>query len=395
VIALGVNVVGYLDAVLGQGESARRFCDGLDAVGIPWKGFALRLPVERARTQTTTQFGTAPFPYRVSVLWCNPDRYGIDINVDDPLTRRRYTIGRWAWEVDVVPDEWRLASRRLDEIWVASEFVARLLRGRVDAPIAVVPPAIAAGPAVRPLARSSLGIPDGTFVFLCSFDYHSAIARKNPAGAIAAFRTAFGPRDGAALIVKSVNAASRPRDAEALRRAAAGREDVHFLDAALLTADRDRLLAACDCYVSLHRSEGFGLGLAEATAFARPVIATAYGGNLDFMDGPDALLVRCLPAQVGPGSDPYPVGATWAEPSIEHAAALMRLLAADPAAAAARGRVAAARFAKRFAPAAAGATAALHVERARAALARRDAVAGFGAPSRLAVGGARKPPAGA
>jgi glycosyltransferase involved in cell wall biosynthesis len=370
-----INLVGYLDAVLGQGESARRFCDGLDAAGVPWAGFGLRLPVAEIGGSRSTRFGTAPFPHRVTVLWCNPDRYGVDITVDEPLTKGRYTIGRWAWEIDEVPYSWRFAARWLDEIWVISDFVADRLRASVGAPVVVLPLPIGADPLVGSLDRARFGIADDTFMFLFTFDYHSTLARKNPVAVIAAYRCAFGPGDGAALLIKSVNAASCPSDRAALALAVEGRDDIRLVDAALSARDKDALLAGCDCYVSLHRSEGFGIAMAEAIAYERPVIATGYGGNLEYMSGRDALLVSHRPVAVGDGAGPYAAAATWAEPDVAHAAALMRQLAADPDAAAERGRRAAKRLAVRFSPAAAGAVAAREIERAHAALAQRDAAA--------------------
>jgi glycosyltransferase involved in cell wall biosynthesis len=367
----GVNLVGYLDAVIGQGESARRFGDGLDAAGVPWAGFDLGLPVAAARSPPTTRYGTAPLPHAVTVLWCNPDRYGIDLELDDALTRGRYTIGRWAWELGAVPDTWGAAAGGLDEIWVISEFVAAAVRAVVETPVTVLPLPIAVRPAERPRDRTRFGIAGDPFLFLFSFDYHSTVARKNPEGVVAAYRRAFAPGAGTALIVKSVNAASCPVDAEALERAAAGRADVHVLDAALPGEEKDALLAACDCYVSLHRAEGFGIAMAEATALGRPVIATGHGGNLEFMDGPDALLVRHVPVPVGAGADPYPPEGTWVEPDVAHAAELMRAVAAAPEAAAARARRNAEALAARFAPPVAGAVAARHIARAHATLVGR------------------------
>lgn len=371
----GVNLVGYLGAVLGLGESARRCGEGLDAAGLPWAGFDLPLPIARAGTRAVPRFGSEPLPHDVTVLWCNPDRYEVDLSVDAALTDGRYTIGRWAWEVDPAPESWGPAGSLLDEIWVSSQFVADTLRGVVEVPVTVLPLPIAVTPAERPRDRTPFGIAGDPFVFLFTFDHHSVTARKNPMAVVDAYRRAFPPAAGAALLVKSVNAAFRPDEAEALHRAAAGRDDIRVFDAALPGEEKDALIAACDCYVSLHRSEGFGIALAEAMALGRPVIGTGYGGNLEFMSGPDALLVRHTRVPVGPGAEPYPADATWAEPDIDHAAALMRALAADPEAAAARGRRGAAWLAARFAPSIAGAVAARHIERAGATLAA-GAVAG-------------------
>ncbi|MFL5843718.1 MAG: glycosyltransferase family 4 protein [Solirubrobacteraceae bacterium] len=378
--APGLNVVGYLDAVLGQGQSARRFCSGLDAAGVPWAGFGLRLPVPAARRPTVPRFGTAPFPHRITVLWCNPDRYGIDIPVDPPLLRGRYTIGRWAWELGEVPVEWREQARALDEVWVISEFVAQALRPALDVPVHVIPLPLSPAPRPRALDRGSYGVADGAFLFCFAFDHHSTLARKNPGGVITAYRRAFGPDEGTALLIKSVNASSCPQDAQALHEAAAGRDDIVIVDAALAEHEQDALLAGCDCYVSLHRSEGFGMSMAEALAHGTPVIATGYGGNLDYMAS-DELLVGHALRFVGPDAGPYPADGVWAEPDLDHAAALMRRVASDPPAAARHGERAAARLAVRHALPAAARVAAEHVARAANALNAREAALQLQQPS--------------
>ena len=91
-----------------------------------------------------------------------------------------------------------------------------------------------------------------------------------------------------------------------------------------------RLMQECLAYVSLHRSEGFGFTLAEAMVRGKPVIATAYSGNLDFMADDTALLVPWTPRRVGKWNEPYPAGATWAEPDLEAAAAHLRWVVEHP-----------------------------------------------------------------
>ena len=368
---LGLNVVGFLGSVIGQGRSAQRFGDGLDAAGVPWAGFDLPLGVPRDGPPVP-RFGTAPFPYRATVLWCNPFRYGLDLDVDVPLTRGRFTAGRWAWELERLPPSWAAGAQLLDEVWVISSFVAHAVRAAVDVPVVVLPLPIAVRPAPPPLERARFGLPADAFVFGFTFDHHSTTQRKNPGGVIEAYRRAFAEDDATALLVKSVNARSNPAAADELRAAAAGRADIRVVDEALTAAEMDALLAGLDCYVSLHRAEGFGLGMAEAMAHGTPVIATGYSGNLEFMTADTALLVAHRRVPVGLGAGPYPPDGVWAEPDLDHAAALMRRLAGDPSAAAelgARGRAA---IARRFAPEVAGAVAAEHIASIHRTLAVRD-----------------------
>ena len=192
-------------------------------------------------------------------------------------------------------------------------------------------------------------------MLLFSFDFLSTAERKNPWGLVEAFSRAFTPDEGPVLVVKSINADRRPADAERLRLAAAGRPDVILNEDYLDAPARDALVAHCDAYVSLHRSEGLGLTMAEAMAWGKPVVATGYSGNLHFMTDENSFLVPFRPAPIPAGCEPYPVGGRWADPDLDEAARLIRLVVDDPAGAAVRGARAASDIAVMHSPEAAGA----------------------------------------
>jgi len=206
-------------------------------------------------------------------------------------------------------------------------------------------------------------VPPHQTLFVFMFDYHSTVARKNAFGLIAAFKAAYSHGREATLVIKTINAASIPETAADVAAAASDHPAIHVVDIALPASERAALLAGCDCYVSLHRSEGFGMTIAEAMGYARPVIATDFGGNLEFMDEQTGYLVRSTPTAVGEGVPVYPFDATWAEPDLSHAAQLLRLVSADSADAATRGRRAAARIATAHAPVVVGAAVARELER--------------------------------
>ena len=250
----------------------------------------------------------------------------------------RKTIGVWAWETSEIPATWDEAFRWVDEIWTYSSYGAGLIAPR--APVPVVPMPL---PLILPeRAREPLELPLGdAFTFLFMFDFLSTVERKNPVGLVEAFTRAFAPGEGPQLVLKSFNGDYRPEHVERLRRAAGGRDDVILVDRWISAEQRRALMERADCYVSLHRAEGFGLTMAEAMGLGKPVIATGYSGNLDFMDGRCAFLVDHSLVPVGQGVDIYPADGTWAEPDLDHAAALMRRVVEDPeaaAAVAARGR---------------------------------------------------------
>jgi len=164
------------------------------------------------------------------------------------------------------------------------------------------------------------------------------VERKNPWGLVDAFGAAFAPGEGPLLVIKSINARQRPDQAERLRLHVAGAPDILLLEDYLDADDRDALVGLCDCYVSLHRSEGLGLTMAEAMAFGKPVIATGYSGNLQFMTEANSFLVPWTPTSIPAGCEPYPPGGRWAEPDLDAAAGLMRTVFEDGDLAAARGR---------------------------------------------------------
>ena len=204
------------------------------------------------------------------------------------------------------------------------------------------------------------------------FDFLSTFERKNPLGLVEAFTRAFAPGEGPVLVLKSINADQRPAQAEQLRLAVAGRPDILLLEDYLDADARDALVAGCDCYVSLHRAEGLGLTMAEAMAYGKPVVATGYSGNLQFMSEENSFLVPWRPAPVPAGAEPYPAGGTWAEPDLDAAAAVLRRVVDEPELAAARGTRAAADIATLHSASAAGAAVAARLTELAAARRRRS-----------------------
>jgi glycosyltransferase involved in cell wall biosynthesis len=349
----GVNLVGYLNHVVGLGESARQFEGALRAAGIPHAVAAIDLGEHAPRLHEARApwLADAELPFDVTVLWCNPDRYGID--VDPAAITGRRLVGRWAWELSQVPADWTAAADWFCEIWTPSRFVRDAVSTAVALPVRVIPNAVEVPP-VPVLDRRSWNVAANRLLFLFVFDHHSTVARKNPVGLIRAFADAFPDGREATLLIKSINAANLPEAAAELQLAASEHPAVQVVDLALTASERLALIAGCDCYVSLHRSEGFGMTIAEAMAYARPVIATDYGGCVDFLDADNGYLVSCRPARVGVTNSVYPADGIWAEPDQAHAARLIRQVAAAPDEAKARGRRAARRIAVTHSPEAVG-----------------------------------------
>jgi glycosyltransferase involved in cell wall biosynthesis len=332
----GINLAGYLRAELGIADVARRLILSIEHAGIPLA------TVTYSRTASRQEFplrelAAQTAPYDTNLVCVNADQLpGFAEAAGASFFADRYTVGVWFWEVDVFPQALWPAFDLVDEVWVASDFVRRALAAVATKPLNIVPVPLE-GSAVEPLARASLNLPE-SFLFFFTFDFMSVVERKNPFAVLSAFTLAFTPRDGAALLIKSINGDRHRKELERLRAAAADRPDVYVIDGYQSPEMKDGLMAASDCYVSLHRSEGLGLTMAEAMSYGKPVIATGYSGNLTFMDEENSYLVPYSLTEVPADCGPYPAEARWAEPDVEHAATLMRQVWANRDEAFERGR---------------------------------------------------------
>ncbi len=333
----GVAVVGELSRFSGLGEGARLIRSGFHALGLPnWAvDISAYLPAGTPGGGTQGELPPPGVPLVVSVnapLWPL-----VLLRLPRDFCRGRRVIGFWNWELPDVPVDWRAGARFVHEVWVPSPFTAQaiepLLRGKVRVvpfPLAIVPP-------VPPtLDRAAFGLPDAAVVVLVSMNLASSFERKNPLGAIAAFRTAFGDRMDRVLLLKIGNPDHSPGDFARIVAAVADAPNIRLDTRSYPTETVHALTAAADIVLSLHRAEGFGLVLAEAMLLGKPVIATGWSGNMGFMDEASAALVGYRMVAV---DDPRQVyhSSKWAEPDVGDAVAHLRRLADDAEARAALG----------------------------------------------------------
>lgn len=319
----GVNLFGYVFAEHGVGEAARLLIQcvreaGLEYAVVPYRATACR------QEAAPGHLGAAQPVYDVNLIVVNADSLPEFVELVGPQTLEgRYNIGVWAWEIEALPPKLAASARFLDEIWAISRFTADAIARSVLCPVIPLPLPAATRQIVK-RSREELGLSED-YLFLFCFDFNSLFDRKNPLGLIEAYRRAFPPgHGGTQLVIKTLNGQAFSDELERLNAAALDRRDILIVDGYLPAEEQNALMGACDAYVSLHRSEGFGLTLLEAMALGKPVIGTAYSGNLDFMTAENSYLVPYRMIDVPPGCGPYPSTSQWAEPDVDAAARLMR-----------------------------------------------------------------------
>jgi glycosyltransferase involved in cell wall biosynthesis len=336
---LSVNVSGYLRDESGWGAAARGYVRALRCLGVPTRLADFSALTSNRSGDRSVAKGDVLSDWDVNLMCIDAGQhFAVLSRTGEGFFDRRYNIGAWAWELQRFPARWYDRFAYYDEIWVGSSFIASAIAPISPIPVVRIPPVMTMAPVAGLAAEERVDWrrrPD-EFVFLFTFDVHSHLLRKNPLAVIEAFRRAFRPSEPVRLILKCVNAESDPAGfATLLARASGAAIDIHsgYIAAAGI---RD-LMSSCDAYVSLHRSEGIGLTIAEAMGLGKPVIATGWSGNTDFMDVSNAFPVSYRLVELEENVGPYQAGEVWAEPVVEHAAELMRAVVDDPDTARLRG----------------------------------------------------------
>lgn len=329
-LPFGVTVVGYVHAESGVGESARCTLRALACTAVPHAVHDFRDGnVSRMGETVDARLQTGE-RHAISLFHINADQLPhARASLGDHWFGVPHRIGYWAWELEQFPAEWQGAFDLVDEVWVPSTFCQRAVAEASPVPVLVVPHAVAIPDTVQP-DRARFGLRADSVVFLAMADVMSSPERKNPFGAVEAFVRAFGERaDGVELVVKVSNGERDPAAMQRLRSLVQGHAGVHLIDDYLDRPALNALIDSVDCFVSLHRSEGFGLVNAEAMARGKVVIATAWSGNMDFMSAANSLPVDFSLQAIGRDIGPYRAEQRWAEPDLDDAATKMRRVAQD------------------------------------------------------------------
>jgi len=325
----GINVIGHFSYPSGLRVSVESLVEAARKADIP-------VSLRDVRTDAKDDPHHADYQgeecFDVTLIHTQPNPY-FDTAYDRadlaPRDPRPYRIAYWYWEFDTVPQAWLQQAGQVDEVWTATEFVAKGLRARLSKPVRTMFPGVKLAPyESRP--REYFSLDSGKYIFLFTFHMMSVMERKNPLGLIRAFRLAFRPEEPVQVVLKTSFGDRHPAQIEELHSAAEG-HNIHIIDAVYSPDEVLSLMDCCDAYVSLHRSEGLGLTMAEAMLLAKPVVATQYSGNVDFMDESNSVPVSYTLQKLDRPIPPYDADLEWAEPSTEEAARAMRRLFDDQA----------------------------------------------------------------
>jgi len=270
--------------------------------------------------------------YDTSVVCVNPDQsLHLRTHVPANVLGDRYVIGYWFWELPQLPDEWITEFEFTDEVWAPTRFIGEAVSLKSPVPVVRIPPVVHLNQG-KVFSRDQLGLPEQRFLFLAMFDTRSVLQRKNPLGVLRAFKAAFHESaSNVGLVMKFNNPDYDDPLLQAVQEEMAGHDNVLVLDGSMDRDEVTSLIKACDCLVSLHRSEGFGLGPAEAMSVGKPAIITNWSGNTDYMTDDNSIAIDYELVSLGQDYGPYKAHQHWAEPDLEQATHWMKKIVENPA----------------------------------------------------------------
>jgi hypothetical protein len=328
----GVNLYGYARGELGIGEDVRTVAEALEHNGIPLCIVDIRLGNHISQEDRSAEQWISDRPLYGINLFCQTG-----IEMTRFITKEgtsafdgRYTIGLWPWELPEWPESCRHTYALVDELWGISTYAGDAYKS-FPGPVHPMGLPVVMGE-VGDATRRDFNLPADDYLYLFAFDLHSRTYRKNPLGLIRAFQRAYprGSSEKVGLVIKVNHPETLSPDWIKIRAIAKRDARIHLIEKRMRKPEVMALTEACDCYVSLHRAEGFGRGIAEALLLGRQVITTGWSGNMDFCHEPRVALVRSKPTSVGSKEYFWSHGQQWADPDLDHAAELMRKIRQNP-----------------------------------------------------------------
>jgi len=322
----GVNLVGYIQGETGLGQSCRLLAHTIEKCDIPFViNDYMQVSAIRFRDDTWLYKTANQATYNINVIHINPYEIPLAFSrLGRQLWDKRYNIAYWLWELEKFPEEWENAFLLADEIWAPSEFVCESIKKSTDKPVFVIPyvfPPLSCGDHTR----KDFHLPEDKVLFLSMYDSSSITERKNPLGAIRAYKQAFSIEDNHVGLVVKVNNLQN-QDIKQLKAELEGYPNTYFITDVLDRRMVNALIASVDVFVSLHRAEGFGLVLAEAMLLGTVVIATNWSANAEFMNGEVSCPVNYELIPLSEDYGPFKAGNRWADPDLGQAAEYMKRL---------------------------------------------------------------------
>ncbi|MEM3846553.1 MAG: glycosyltransferase [Candidatus Parvarchaeota archaeon] len=335
--SIGVNLIGYFKNIFGVAETIRSLFYSIRETGLPFTLYNISsndhkyLPEEEI--EEFSKWFTDKNIYKINIININADTIPKIYNYYQNVFKNKYNIGIWAWELqDYFP--FARSFDYVDEVWYYSDFACSEYRKHTSKPVnKIIYPFRPMWKYVIPKEemRRRFRIPQDYFVFFFAFDFHSSFERKNPDGIIKAYLKAFNTgKENTILVIKTLHKEFYPEEYDVLLNLVKGRKDILLIDGELSKEEHISLMNASDCFVSLHRSEGLGIGILEAMYLKKCVIATSYGGNMEFTTPENSLLVEYTLSPIKNEFGPYKKGILWAEPSIEQCAEYMKFVYENP-----------------------------------------------------------------
>ncbi len=326
----GINLIGHSRGDFGLGESCRLVGEAIRVSGIPFmvKNYFQNKQASESNL-TLVDYESDELKYNVNLIHINPNELvGFSLKADRNWFNNRYQIAYWLWELPEFPPEWVYQIKMFDEIWTPSEFVSEAVRRVADKPVYTVPYAMNEPVTLDKCDREFFGLPADKFLYLMSYDGLSNSDRKNPEAAIDAFREAFPEElSDVGLIIKATHAGDA--EMEHLKERMAGYKNVYILTDSFSKEEFNSLIKCADAHISLHRSEGFGLVMAEAMFLGTPTVATNWSANAEFMSEDSCCMVPVEIIPIDKETPPYHKGNHWADPDIHAAAEHIRRLHDD------------------------------------------------------------------
>lgn len=327
----GVNLIGYIRSETGVGQSCRLAAEALDSTDVPFLILNYQNGDPSYNTDLSWSHREAVFPrHPINILHVNANEIpAFFAHYGQPFFAGIYQIGYWHWELPDFPDRYASSFSYLDEVWVPTHFVQQAIAPKSPKPVIRIPHGIRIQ-LTSSYQREHFGLPVDRFLFLCMYSTHSFHERKNPMGAVEAFQRAFSPDDrSVGLVIKINHETNDITEVDKLKAQVQAYTNIFFLEGTMAREQVNALIQLTDAYISLHRSEGFGLGLAEAMYARKAAIGTNWSGNVDFMNSSNSCLIHYRLVPLNRDYGPYGAYQFWAEPDLEHAAYYMRRLVQD------------------------------------------------------------------